>query len=97
MSRTMTDDAEINVYWINMKKMDQQSMYSALNMSEDQILKYQRGYADYMDKMQNAHKRQTITQNDLMKKRDGILYDILKPAQYDKYQQWKKDNPNYGM
>lgn len=97
MSRTMTDDAEINVYWVNMKNMDQQSMYSALNMSEDQILKYQRGYTDYMDKMQNAHKRQTITQNDLMKKRDGILYDILKPAQYEKYKQWKMENPNYGM
>ena len=95
-SRTLNDN-EIDIYWISLKKVDMASMYDYVNMSEDQILKYQRGYADYIDRMQNQNRRLTIDQKDLLKQRDGILYDILKPAQYDKYQEWKKMNPNSGM
>lgn len=91
------NDTETDVYWNDMKNKDQKSMYEYTNMSEDQILKYQRGYTDYIDKMQNKNMRMTIDQRDLIKQRDGILYDILKPAQYDKYQQWKMKNPNGGM
>ncbi len=93
-TRTMSDN-EIEVYWIGLKKKDMKSMYEYVNMSQDQILKYQRGYVDYIDSMQNKNKRLTIDQKDLLKQRDGILYDILKPAQYDKYQEWKKKNSNY--
>jgi len=91
------NDTEVEVYWIGLKNKDQKSMYEYTNMSEDQILKYQRGYADYIDKMQSKNMRTTIDQRDMIKQRDGILYDILKPAQYDKYQQWKMKNPNGGM
>ncbi|QQX77414.1 MULTISPECIES: hypothetical protein [Aequorivita] len=91
------NDNEIEVYWIGLKKVDMTSMYDYVNMSEDQVLKYQRGYADYIDSMQNKDMRLTIDQKDLLKQRDGILYDILKPAQYEKYKEWKKMNPNYGM
>ncbi len=93
-TRTMSDN-EIEVYWIGLKKKDMKSMYEYVNMSQDQILKYQRGYVDYIDSMQNKNKRLTIDQKDLLKQRDGILYDILKTAQYDKYQEWKKKNSNY--
>jgi len=91
------NDAEIDVYWVTLKKKDMSSMYDYLNMSEDQILKYQRGYTDYISSMQAKDMRMTIDQRDLLKQRDGILYDILKPAQYDKYQQWKMKNPNGGL
>ncbi len=94
--RTLKDN-EVEVYWISLKKVDASSMYEYTNMSKDQILKYQRGYADYIDSMQNKHMRLTIDQKDLLKQRDGILLDILKPAQYDKYKEWKKMNPNEGM
>ncbi len=93
-SRPLSDN-EIEVYWIGLKKKDMTSMYDYVNMSQDQILKYQRGYVDYIDSMQNKNKRLTIDQRDLLKQRDGILYDILKPAQYNKYQEWKMKNPQY--
>lgn len=90
-------DADIEIYWIELKKKDMSSMYDYLNMSKDQILKYQRGYVDYIGKMQDKHMRQTIDQRDLLKQRDDILRDILKPAQYDKYQIWVEQNPRYGL
>ncbi|CAM3514539.1 hypothetical protein [Aequorivita lipolytica] len=95
MSSKKMNDNEVEVYWIGLKKKDMKSMYEYVNMSQDQILKYQRGYVDYIDSMQNKNKRLTIDQKDLLKQRDGILYDILKTAQYDKYQEWKKKNSNY--
>ncbi|CAM3321653.1 hypothetical protein [Aequorivita lipolytica] len=99
-NETASTDNDIELYWIELnkkdwiklKKKDMTPMYDYVNMSEDQILKYQRGYVGYINNMQNKHIRKTLDQKDLLKLQDGILYDILIPAQYDKYQEWKRKN-----
>ncbi len=87
-------DNDIDIYWaklnkndwIKLKKKDMTAMYEYVDMSEDQIQKYHREYVGYIDDMQNKHIRKTFVQKDLLKMQERILYKILMPEQYNKYQ-----------
>ncbi len=76
--------------WIKLKKKDMTAMYDYVDMSEDQIRKYQREYVGYIDEMQNKHIRKTLDQKELLKMQEGILFKILMPEQYNKYQEWNR-------
>lgn len=76
--------------WIKLKKKDMTPMYEYVDMSEEQIRKYQREYFGYIDDMQNKHIRKTLDQKDLLKMQEEILSQILLPEQYNKYQEWNR-------
>lgn len=68
-------------------------MFKYINMSDEQIKRYQRDYANYIEQMRDANIESEISTDDMMAQRDKNLKVILKPEQYKKYEQWKIDNP----
>lgn len=72
-------------------------MYEYVDMSEDQIRKYQREYVGYINDMQNKHIRKNLDQKDLLEIQQGILFKILMPDQYMKYQEWNRKDQVTGL
>jgi len=83
--------------WIKLKKKDMTPMYEYVDMSEDQIRKYQREYVGYINDMQNKHIRKNLDQKDLLEIQQGILFKILMPDQYMKYQEWNRKDQVTGL
>ena len=70
-----------------------QEMYKKLDMTQEQINKFE---SDFHKKMDDMSKDTTISMDKekLRPEMDNTLKAILTPEQYKNYEQWKMDNSN---
>ncbi|QAA80925.1 hypothetical protein EI546_03910 [Aequorivita sp. H23M31] len=73
-----------------MRTQDMTDMYQELNMTEDQIKRFEE---DYKQKL-NRRSSDNIEDHNLVDlQMDESLKDVLTPEQYAKFQEWRKSNP----
>lgn len=72
-------------------------MYSSLNMTEDQINRYETLYRDNYESWRTNTQRKSMNSEDLRKHQNTALKSVLDDNQYKQYQQWSNDaaNPRY--
>ncbi|WP_026449503.1 hypothetical protein [Aequorivita capsosiphonis] len=71
-----------------------QDMYSSLNMTQEQIARYEKESKDYMDTWRKNNPNNTMNNYEQTEYRDRILKSTLDDDQYKEYKQWAKDNAN---
>ena len=69
------------------------NMYTSLNMTEDQIQRYETASRTSMDAWKSSNAQRTMTIEQRMETQDATVKAILDASQYKNYQQWLKDNP----
>ena len=86
-----TKVAPVNQVDYDMQRTKQ--MYTSLNMTDDQITRYETASRASMDswKMSNAERAMTAQQR--LDQQDTTIKSILDAPQYQNYQQWVRDNP----
>lgn len=67
-------------------------MYDDLEMSQEQINKFEEDYNKKMMDMRNDSTT-TLDRNKLQNEKDKSLKSVLTAEQYMKYEEWKKDQP----
>lgn len=68
-------------------------MYSSLNMTDEQIQRYETAMRTSMDTWERNNPQKTITIKDRMKIQRDNLVPILDELQFRNYEQWANDNP----
>ena len=69
------------------------NMYTSLNMTEDQIQRYETASRTSMDAWKSSNAQRAMTLEQRMETQDATVKAILDASQYKNYQQWLKDNP----
>lgn len=67
-------------------------MYSALNMSENQISRFESEWKTSTDSWKRKNRNQTMNTYERVEQQDRILREILEPSQFKSYQQWARKN-----
>lgn len=75
-------------------KQQRESMYSSLNMTQDQIEKYESTYKGNYNIWSSDNPNRKMTDQEWREHRDRVMKDILDKDQYEKYQKWADENPN---
>jgi hypothetical protein len=70
---------------------DMTQLYGYLNMSQEQIDAYEQMEMEYRTQS-GTNDHQSLSNWEI--RRDQFLRDILTTEQYQRYEQWKRDNPN---
>ncbi|WP_146743734.1 hypothetical protein [Aequorivita sp. CIP111184] len=73
-------------------KAAMEQMYSYLNMSDDQISRFDRGWKSTTDTWKKANPNKSMNSFERTETQDKILKDILDESQFEKYQQWAREN-----
>lgn len=71
-----------------------QQMYSSLNMTDDQIRRYETASKQANDTWKKNNPNKNMSTDDMRMQRDSNLKPILNESQYTQYQQWSRNNPN---
>lgn len=69
-----------------------EQMYSYLNMSGDQISRFERGWKSTTDTWKKTNPNQNMNSLERTEAQDKILKNILDDAQFANYQEWAKKN-----
>lgn len=72
---------------------DMQDMYKKLDMTQEQINKFESDFHKTMDDM-SKDTNISMDKEKLRPEMDKTLKSILTPEQYNNYEQWKMDNSN---
>ena len=68
-------------------------MFADLNLTEDQIKQYRLNAHKNMETWRQNNGDAVISNDERMRMESENAKSLLKPAQYEQYQQWVKDNP----
>jgi len=86
-----TQDPDLNQEEYDIQRNKQ--MYSSLNMTDEQIQRYETAMHTSMDTWERNNPQKTITIKDRMKIQRDNLVPILDESQFRNYEQWANDNP----
>lgn len=67
-------------------------MYSAINMSQDQISRFQNEWKTSVNAWKRNNRNQEMNNYERVEQQDKILSDILDASQFKAYQQWAREN-----
>src|SRR5690606_32033818 len=76
------------------RQQEMRRMYSSLNMTDDQIRRFEEASNTANETWKKNNPGSTMTNNYMRMQRDKNLKPILDESQYTQYQQWAKNNPN---
>lgn len=68
-------------------------MFSALNLTENQMKEFRLNAHKNLEAWRKNNENATLTNEERMRQEEENVKSFLEPAQYEKYQQWVKDNP----
>lgn len=68
-------------------------MYTSLNMTDDQIQRYETATRASMDAWKSSNAERAMTAQQGMEQQNATIKGILDDSQYQTYQQWVRDNP----
>ena len=69
-------------------------MYSSLNMTEDQINRYESAYRQNQNTWEERNDGREMSAEERNDWRNNTFRSILDPTQYQDYQNWSKSNPD---
>jgi len=75
---------------LNEAKMNE--MYTAVNMSQDQISRFQNDWKTSVNAWKRNNRNQEMNNYERVEQQDKILSDILDASQFKAYQQWAREN-----
>lgn len=73
-----------------MRTQDMANMYQELNMTDDQIKRFEE---DYKQKLSMRSSDNIVDHNLIDLQMDESLKNVLSPEQYASFQEWRKSNP----
>lgn len=85
-TRTTNGNVEVE------NKAGMEQMYSYVNMTGDQISRFERGWKSTTDAWKKTNPNQTMNSFERTEAQDKILKNILDDAQFASYQEWAKKN-----
>lgn len=88
--KTAASGITANTEALNETRM--REMYSALNMNENQITRFQRDWKTSTDSWKRSNRNQAMNNYERVEQQDRILRDILEPSQFEAYQEWTREH-----
>lgn len=85
-TRTTNGNVEVE------NKAGMEQMYSYVNMTGDQISRFERGWKSTTDAWKKTNPNQTMNNFERTEAQDKILKNILDDSQFASYQEWAKKN-----
>ncbi len=71
------------------------AMYSALDMTSDQIKRFESQWRRSVDSWKVDNQNQEMNRYERVERQDRILKDILDESQFENYQQWARDHASH--